>query len=107
VLRSTQYPSTGDCARQTPPTIPLPRSLASATFDAFTGSLYVTNINDPSVSLIDTATCNAMMLAGCRRVAHEVVVGSGPEYTGFDPAEQTLYVPNFLDGTVSLVGIGH
>jgi DNA-binding beta-propeller fold protein YncE len=95
---------TSDCAGQTPATTRLPRSPQSATLDPFTDTLYVTDFNDASVSLIDTATCNAARHAGCGHVPRDVVVGSGPAYTGFDPADRTLYVPNLFDGTVSIIG---
>jgi len=98
---------TSDCAGQTPATTRLPRLPQSATLDPFTGTLYVTDTNDASVSLIDTARCNAARQAGCPHVPRGIVVGSGPGYTAFDPGDHTLYVPNQFDGTVSLVGTGH
>jgi len=97
---------TSDCANQTPGAIPMRRAPFRETFDPATSTLYVTNFANASVSLINTATCNATMHAGCRPVPPQVVVGSGPWSPVLDPGTRTLYVPDFWDGTVSIVGTG-
>ncbi|MDQ6747058.1 MAG: hypothetical protein M3010_02980, partial [Candidatus Dormibacteraeota bacterium] len=98
---------TSGCTGQRPPTTPMRRAPTSATLDPFTDTLYVTNFGDASVSLINTATCNATTLAGCPSRPARVIVGSGPGASTLDLGTHTLYVPSFSDGTVSLVRTGH
>ena len=94
---------TSGCAGQTPAAIPMARAPLGETFDPFTSTLYVTNFANASVSLISTTTCNATRVAGCPHVPSQVVVGSGPFSAALDPADRTVYVPNFYDGTVSMI----
>ena len=98
---------TSDCASQIAATIPMPRAPFHQTFDPFTSTLYVTNFENASVSVINTASCNATKLADCPHIPPQVVVGSGPWTPALDPDTHTLYVTNFFDGTVSIVGTGH
>jgi DNA-binding beta-propeller fold protein YncE len=95
---------TSDCANQIPPTTPMRRAPFAATLDRSTRTLYTTNFNDANVSLINTAACNATILAGCPHVPPQVVTGSGPFAAALDPANHTIYVPSFFDGTVSIIG---
>lgn len=98
---------TSDCASQTPPTTPMRRAPYAATLDPSTNTLYMTNFYDANVSLINTAACNATMLAGCPQVPPQVVTGSGPIAAALDPATHTIYVPSFFDGTVSIIATHH
>jgi DNA-binding beta-propeller fold protein YncE len=97
---------TSDCASQIAATTPMRRAPLRETLDPVTSTLYVTNFANASVSLINTATCNASTMAGCPPVPAQVVLGSGPWSPVVDPGTQTLYVPDFWDGTVSVVGTG-
>jgi DNA-binding beta-propeller fold protein YncE len=94
---------TSDCAGQIPHTTPMRRAPLEATLDASSNTLYVTNFSNANLSLIDTATCNATVLAGCPHVPPQAVTGSGPDAAALDPSTHTIYVPNFFNGTVSVV----
>jgi DNA-binding beta-propeller fold protein YncE len=97
---------TSGCSTQSVFATPLQRGPTSATLDPATGTLYVTDFSDAAVSLIDTARCNATHRAGCQPVPRVTTVGSGPFYTALDPVHDTLYVPNLVAGTVSLIRTG-
>jgi hypothetical protein len=43
------------------------------------------------------------MLTGCPHVPPQIITGSGPNGPALEPATHTLYVPNFYDGTTSIV----
>jgi DNA-binding beta-propeller fold protein YncE len=70
--------------------------------DKRTGSLYVPNISDTSVSIINAAACNALRPAGCARSWAKDAVGNDPFAIALDPQVGTGYVTN-KDGTVSLI----
>jgi DNA-binding beta-propeller fold protein YncE len=95
------------CSTQAPPTTPAGRSVLSASLDPSAGTLYVANFSDASLFAYDTASCNAATQSGCPSKPPEVIVGSGPSAAAIDPSSQTVYVPNFWDGTVSLVPAQH
>lgn len=97
---------TSRCAALTPATAPAGRSALAAGLDRSTGTLYVTNFSDASVFRYDTATCNTGTQTGCRKRPPEVITGSGPDNVALDPGSDTVYVPNFFDGTVSLISAG-
>jgi len=94
------------CATQPSATTPTGRAPLLAGLDPSTGTLYVTNFSDASVFLYDTANCNAAAPSGCPKLPPEVIVGNGPDDVALDPTSHTIYVPDFLDGTVSLVRTG-
>jgi DNA-binding beta-propeller fold protein YncE len=99
-------PDPSGCAGQAPPTTPMRRAPFLATLDPATHTLYVGNFGSASLSLIDTNVCNARTNAGCPAVPPLRVVGSGPYEPALDPGSHTIYVPNFYDGSVSLVATG-
>ena len=68
-----------------------------------THSVYVVNINDDTVSVLDSATCNARHPAGCPPAAATLATGALPEFVLPDPATDTLYVTNLIDNTVSVL----
>ena len=72
-------------------------------FDARTHTLYVANLDDDTVSVVDTAHCNARHNDDC--AAHSPVIRTGSEPVGvaFDARTRTLYVANQLDHTVAAV----
>jgi len=93
----------------TPPTIsvgPGPQSLA---LDPVTGTLYVTDLGPQgdgsghTVSVIDVATCNSGDHAGCGQTPATIRVGSGPYDLDINVANDTLYVANSGDNSVSVV----
>lgn len=80
----------------------LPSSIA---VDQATGTVYVTNAGDNTVTVLNGATCNATDLSGCRQQA-TVPVGLGPLGIFADDANHTVYVANLDFGngdTVSMI----
>jgi len=61
--------------------------------DQATHTLYASDPFSDTVSIIDTATCNAAHTAGCPKAPPTVAVGLGPGPPALDPATKTLYVP--------------
>jgi YVTN family beta-propeller protein len=57
-------------------------------------TVYVANLNDGTVSVIDAST---------RTVTATVPVGSTPNEVAVDPGTHTVYVNNDGDGTVSVI----
>jgi DNA-binding beta-propeller fold protein YncE len=71
--------------------------------DPQTDTMYVTNGNDNTVSVINGAHCNAEVLSGCATaVVATVKVGTFPVQDAFNPATRTLYVAN-LTGSISAI----
>ncbi len=66
-----------DC-RETRATVPVGAAPQQLAIDPATHTAYVLNLLGNTLSLIDTATCNAAMLAGCSTTAPEVPVEGAP-----------------------------
>jgi len=66
-----------------------------------TNAVYVANLNDSSVSVIDGPRCNASNLSHCRPV-RKIEVGSNPSDLTIDAQNDTVYVPNFYDNDASV-----
>jgi YVTN family beta-propeller protein len=71
--------------------------------DRRTDTLYVTNVVDKTVSVINTATCNAHVSWGCGQSPPTVATGNAPLPVALDQATNTLYVANQGDDTVSVI----
>jgi DNA-binding beta-propeller fold protein YncE len=71
--------------------------------DESTETIYVTNIADNTVSVIDGVTCNSQVTSGCAKVPPTVRVGGAPIGIAVDPATHTAYVTNGNDNTVSMI----
>jgi YVTN family beta-propeller protein len=71
--------------------------------DQANGTLYVANWADNTLSMIDKASCNAMVTSGCDQTPHVVRVGNGPDGIAVNPATHTIYVANVTDDTVSVL----
>jgi DNA-binding beta-propeller fold protein YncE len=71
------------------------------TIDQATNTVYVTNTNDGTVSVIDGARCNATVGAGCAHTPPVVVTGAGPGYIAIDEPLHTAFVMNSGDDTLS------
>ena len=94
---------TAGCTRF-PPTVAVGAGPADAAVNDATHTAYVSNAVDGTVSVINSATCNATVTAGCLKgVVATVPVGSNPLYLAVDPATDTIYVPNANDNTVSVI----
>jgi DNA-binding beta-propeller fold protein YncE len=68
-------------------------------------SAYVSNNFDDTVSVLNTATCNATVTSGCHAVLPTVQVGGAPEAILVDPVTGTLYTADAGDNTVSVVNL--
>ncbi len=71
--------------------------------DQATHTAYVANANDATVSVVNTATCNALVAAGCGQAPPTVPVGPGPDAVTVDQATDTVYVANAGGDTVSVI----
>ena len=84
------------------PTITVGNMPSGIAIDEPTDTVYVTNVQDNSVSVFNGATCNAENTSGCGQTPATVPVGLDPLGLFADPADHTVYVPNF--GGVALGG---
>jgi DNA-binding beta-propeller fold protein YncE len=96
---------------QTPVTVPVGFGAEGVAIDAGTHDVYVNNIEDASVSVIDGATCNGQSTAGCSTTAPKIAVGDYPgaaltetkqlsnssQPIAVDPTTATAYIQN-IDG---------
>ena len=78
------------------PVAEIPTAVAEANLgavDDFTHTLYASDPVAGTVSVINTASCNAQHIKGCSTVAPTITIGpdSGPPV--LDPVTHTLYVP--------------
>jgi DNA-binding beta-propeller fold protein YncE len=63
----------------------------------------VSNFGAGTVSVINGATCNAMVRSGCGQIPVSVPVGDNPVGLFADPDNHTVYVPDSGDTTVSMI----
>ncbi len=89
---------------QTPALVPAGFGPTSATIDARTHQVFVTNIEDTSVSVIDGSRCNGTDAGQCNRAGeHKVSVDDYPNAVAVDPEVGTAYVTSGTKGTVTVV----
>ena len=68
-----------------------------------TQTLYETNQNDNTVSVIDTTVCNKDNHGGCSQSWPTVAVGTNPRFVGIIKHTNTVYAVNTKDGTLSVI----
>jgi YVTN family beta-propeller protein len=85
---------TSGCS-QTPATVAAGSGAFAVAVDPSTHTVYVANINDGTVSVINGATCNATNTSGCGQTPATVAVGPQPVGVVVDEASRTVYVPVF------------
>jgi DNA-binding beta-propeller fold protein YncE len=85
------------------PEITVGDSPHASALNPLTHTLYVNNRDDNTLSVIDTAGCNATVTSGCGNVPPTTAVGGTPQQEVVDEATDTIYVANGDDGTVSVV----
>jgi len=90
------------CMRSSP-TVTVGNDPLDVAVDQATDTVYVANGNDNTVSVIDGATCNSQVHAGCGQTPPVVAVGANPQAIAFDDATHTAYVANGADNTVSMI----
>jgi DNA-binding beta-propeller fold protein YncE len=84
------------------PTITVGNMPSGIAIDKRTDTVYVTNVQDNTVSVFNGTTCNAENTSGCQQTPAIVHVGLDPLGLFADPANHTVYVPNF--GAVAVGG---
>ena len=85
------------------PTVAAGNNPVPTLVDPKTDTVYVGDFGDGTVSVIDGATCNAHVHVGCGQTPATISVGTYPTDLAFDADNDTLYVANFGDGTVSVI----
>jgi len=88
---------------QTPATITVGNCPAGLAINHATHTLYVANNCDNTVSVVNTATCNAKVTTGCGHAPPTITVGNGAIPVGVNQATDTIYVGNNADSTVSVI----
>jgi len=88
---------------QKPPTVHVGQLPLFATLDQANHTLYVTNANDSTFSMIDAATCNAQVTSGCGSTPPTVKVGAFPIPMVVDRKTDTIYLANGAGTTVSVI----
>jgi len=88
---------------QTPASIAAGFGSVGMAIDPATGTVYVANIEDASVSVIDSATCNGSDTAGCSQAPPKLAVGDYPSALAVDPAAGTAYVASGTENSVSVI----
>jgi DNA-binding beta-propeller fold protein YncE len=88
---------------QTPPTVPVGFGAFNIAFDPSTHAVYTTNLQDSSMSVINTTTCNAHDHSGCNQTPGADAVGNYPYALAVDAPTGTIYVTDGEPGDVSLV----
>jgi DNA-binding beta-propeller fold protein YncE len=91
---------------QTPQTVAAGFGSVGIAIDPTTHRVYVTNIEDTSVSVINGNTCNGSDTNGCGQSPPQIAVGSYPGPIAVDSAVGTAYVRNG-DNTVSVIPLTH
>ena len=76
----------------------------SAAVDPRTHNVYVTNIHDTSVSVINGARCNGTDSSHCKKLTNpKISVDDYPNAVAVDPQDGTAYVTSGTKGTVTVV----
>jgi DNA-binding beta-propeller fold protein YncE len=98
--------TTSGCAKK-PPLVTLGKGSVdynvAFAIDQACGTLYVANWASDTLSMINKASCNATVTAGCAQTPPVVRVGRGPDGIAVNPATHTAYVANVTDDTVSVL----
>jgi DNA-binding beta-propeller fold protein YncE len=87
---------------QTPTTVTAGFGAAGVAIDHATQRVYVTNIEDTSVSVINGNTCNGTRTTGCAETPPKVAVGNYPVAVAIDAVVDSGYIAN-LDNTISVI----
>jgi DNA-binding beta-propeller fold protein YncE len=87
---------------QTPATAAAVFGSGAVAIDPTTDTVYVTNLEDTSVTVINGATCNGTDTTGCGQAHPKAAVGNYPGPITVDPAVGTVYVSNG-DNTLSVI----
>jgi YVTN family beta-propeller protein len=89
------------------PTTPVGTVPQQVTVDETTDTIYVVNQDDNTVSVINGAVCNGTDTSGCNQSWPTVTVGASPQALAVNPSNDTVYVANRDDNTVSVIDTLH
>lgn len=89
------------------PTVAVGNAPRSLGINRVTNTIYVPNLNDGTVSVINGATCNGSDSSGCNQTPTATTVGAGPQEAAIDESANTIYVANQNDNTVSVIDGTH
>jgi DNA-binding beta-propeller fold protein YncE len=95
--------STGTGCGQKPPTVTVGVNPSWDVVDQASNTVYVANYNDGTVSVINGATCNAIVSSGCARIPPTVTTGAGASFVGIDAPAHTVFAMNQNDDTLSAI----
>jgi YVTN family beta-propeller protein len=98
--------TTSGC-NQSWPTIPLGNDPRFIGINKITNTIYVSNRNDNTLSVIDGVTCNSSNTSSCSQPQPTTSVGNTPQQVAVDETNNTIYVVNQADGTVSVINGAH
>jgi YVTN family beta-propeller protein len=84
---------------KTPPVVHVGGGPDGLGVDQRTETVYATNFNDGTVSVVDGAKCNATITSGCGQAPATVIVGGSPDGAVVDDATHTVYA---ISGGASL-----
>jgi YVTN family beta-propeller protein len=98
--------STSGC-NQSWPTVPLGNEPRFVGINKITNTIYVSNQDDNTLSVIDGATCNSSNTSGCSQPQPTTPVGDFPQQVVVDETNNTIYVVNRDNGTVSVINGAH
>jgi YVTN family beta-propeller protein len=94
---------TSGCA-QIPHAVRVGRGPDGIAVNPATHTIYVADVTDDTVSVLDAATCNATVSSCCRTLHPRLLrTGKSPRWVTVDQATDTVYVPNGDDGTLSVL----
>ena len=88
---------------QTPPTVAVGNGPYPIAVDQRTGTVYVGNIGDSTMSLIDGDTCNGQATSGCSQAAPAVPVAQLPFGIAVDPRSDAVYITSIVDNDVARI----
>jgi DNA-binding beta-propeller fold protein YncE len=71
--------------------------------DGSTKTVYVANLGTGTVSVVNSATCNAAQKSGCAKPAATIDVDGEPGGIAIDEATDTVYVANLQGNTVAVI----
>jgi DNA-binding beta-propeller fold protein YncE len=87
---------------QTPPSVRVGFGPLGIAFDPANRTVAVTDVEDTSISVINAATCNAIITSSCNQAQPKFPAGRAPGPVAVDPAAGTIYTSNG-DNTVSII----
>jgi DNA-binding beta-propeller fold protein YncE len=89
--------------RPIPPTVQAGAGPGFSILDQGTGTVYASNVDDGTMSVVNPRTCRAGATTGCRVLVAATAVGAFPTNITPDPAVHTAYVSNDGGSTISMI----